>query len=363
MRDILLATACEGPLALNDHAFELCRDFLQPQCDRFFTQVKLYGDYLADILKQPDAKAGNTLKLILPFLKARGITNAQLQEYARKTMRLAPGAEAAYKFLHTQGFPILAMASGYRQVAEAMGLRLGFDSEHILGTDADLDRYRLTPEEAEELRRLQEEIAGAAAIELPETAASLEDLADPVKQTIQRLDEIFGQKIPEMEIGAIYREVNLLGGAEKARALTDSLAKTGRALNETIYVGDSGADVEVFAAIRAGGGLGIAVNGDREAVNAAEVIVVAETVWAIALLTAIFRQWGKEGVLEVAGPEGPNKSRCLVLPENVIEPIAMGLGGHNFNLYLGTDPKREKIVQESAAMRARLRGAAIASGG
>ena len=66
MLQIQLVTGCEGPLALNDNAFELCREFLPPLGDRLFTQLRRYGDYLADIAKPPEHQAGDLLKLILP---------------------------------------------------------------------------------------------------------------------------------------------------------------------------------------------------------------------------------------------------------------------------------------------------------
>jgi predicted HAD superfamily phosphohydrolase len=361
MRKIQLDTDCEGPLALNDNAFELCRDFIQPQGDRFFKQVSRYDDYLADILKKPGYKAGGTLKLILPFLKAFGLTNQQILDYSRKNMLLVPGVVKAYKLLHTQGFPLFEISTSYRQFAEAVGLKLGFDAQHIIGTELDLDRYRLSETEAAELRRLKDDIAASPEIELPADAAATGDLPEPMLEAIARLDNIFWETIPDMDIGRIYEEVIPIGGAEKARALSDSLAQTGVSLADTIYVGDSITDVQAFEAVRAGGGLAISFNGNRYAVKAAEVIVVADTAWPIALLANIFLLWGKEGVLEVARPESPDKSRYLVLPEEVIEPIMMGLHGHRFNLYLSNNPQHDQIAQQSAAMRSQLRGAAIAT--
>jgi energy-converting hydrogenase A subunit R len=155
--------------------------------------------------------------------------------------------------------------------------------------------------------------------------------------------------------------VNPIGGPEKARAVADSLAKTGLSLADTIYVGDSITDVQAFEAVRAGGGLSISFNGNRDAVSAAEVIVVSDSAWPIALLASIFQLWGKEGVLETAAPETRAKSRSLVLPEAVIEPIMGGLNGCTLNLYLSKGSNRDRIVQESLAMRAKLRGAAVAA--
>ncbi len=126
-------------------------------------------------------------------------------------------------------------------------------------------------------------------------------------------------------------------------------------------MGDSRTDVQAFEAVRAGGGLAISFNGDRYAVKAAEVVVVSDCAWSVGMLAAIFRLWGKDGVLEVAAPERRDKSRALVLPEEMIEPIAMGLQGHQFNIYLSTGPDLEKLIQESEAMRAKLRGEASAA--
>lgn len=361
MLQIQLDTDCEGPLTVNDNAFELCREFIKPHGDRFFTQVRRYGRYLLDIAQKPEYQAGDSLKLILPFLKAHGVSNAMMRDFSTRSIRLVPGAEEAYRFLHNFKFPMFEISTSYRQFAEAVGARLGFDAAHIFCTELDLDHYQLVLAEAAELQRLEEDILAAPDIELPAGAAALTDLPGPVQEAIAILERIFFERLPQMEIGVIYREVKPVGGAEKAKAVSDGLAQTGFTLADTIYVGDSFTDVRAFEAVQAGGGLAVSFNGSRAAIKAAEVVVVSDCAWPIALFTAIFRQWGKAGVLEIAAPETRAKSRALVLPEDMIEPIAMGLQGHIFNLYMSNNPNLEKIVQESEAMQARLRGNAIAA--
>jgi len=360
MRKIQLISDFEGPLALNDNAFALCRDFITPLGDRFFRQVSRYADYLAQVAQNSEL-SGNPLRLILPFLKAYGLTNAQIADYASKTAALTPGAEGAFKFLHTRDFPIFAISTGLRPFAEAVGLKLGFDQEHIFSTELDLDRYKLAATAAEELKRLVAEIAEAPAIELTPDAKSLADLPGPAQEAVATLDRIFGERLPAMEIGAILEEVKPLGGAEKAQAVTDSLTKTGLGRSDAIYVGASSTDVQAFEAVRAGDGLAISFNGDNAAIAGAEVVMVSDSAWSLALVTAIFQLWGKEGVLEVAAPETRNKSRSLVLPEEVIEPIMMGLDGHMVNLYLSKSGDRVKLARESEAMAAKLRAEAVAS--
>jgi energy-converting hydrogenase A subunit R len=359
MHPLQLVTALEGPLALNDNALELCREFLRPEGVRFYQQVSRYCGYLADILKQPGGQSGDALKLILPFLKGHGLTNAMLSDYCRKHLRPVQGAPGAFRFLHAQGFPIFGISAGYRQFAEALGQRLGFNDKHLFCTELDLDRYQLPEAEAAELLRLEQEIASAPEIALPQDAASPQDLPDPVQTAIQVCSRTFRERLPAMDIGVIYREVKPLDGAQRAQALEESLSRTGLAMKDLIYVGDSVSDVQAFTTVRAGGGLAISFNGAPAAVKAAELMVIADNAWPIALLASVFHLWGQEGVGELAAKGTAGASRYLVLPEAVIDTLMQGLQGRNFNLYSAANPGLEKVIQESAAMRARLRGPGV----
>lgn len=361
MGNIQLVTDCEGPLALNDYAFELCRDFIKPDGIRFFAQVSRFEGYLVDIAKKEGCKVGDALKLILPFLKVAGLTNAKMIEYAQKNIRLVPGAAEVYRFLHAQGFPIFEISTSYRQFAEAVGKRLGFTPERIFSTELDLDRYPLLPAEADRLAAIQDEVASLPELLIAPQATTPADLAAESKEAIVLLERIFGEIIPRMDIGRIYTEVNPVGGPEKAMALEGSLAQTGTARADVMYVGDSITDVEAFKAVRAGGGVALSFNGNGYAVNAAEFIVVADNAWPVALLTAIFQRWGKDGLMELATSSQAGHEKIVALPEAVIEPIIMGLQNRNFSYYPANVPNKEKVVQESAAMRAKLRGEAVAA--
>jgi energy-converting hydrogenase A subunit R len=361
MHSIQLDTDCAGPLALNDNAFELCRDFLPPDGARFFTQVCRYDDYLADLAPRPGHQAGDALKLILPFLISAGLTNAKMAKYCQEHVTLVPRVEDAFRFLHTLNFPLFAISVGYRQFAEAVGSRLGFAADRVYCTEVDLDRYQLSEKETGELGLLMAEIVAAPDIELPPEAKDLEDLAPDVQKTITLLDTIFWETIPGMNIGRLYGEVNTMGGPEKAQAMEDSLARTGLSLANLMYVGDSITDVPALKKVRAGGGVALSFNGNRHAIEAAEIIVVADNAWPVALLAAVFQTWGKEGVVELAQSTRPGASKYLAIPETMIEPIMMGLDGGTFNLYHPSTSLRKNVIADSTAMRRRLRGEAIAA--
>ena len=121
-------------------------------------------------------------------------------------------------------------------------------------------------------------------------------------------------------------------------------------------------DVQVLEAGKTGGGLGISFNGDINAIKAAEVCLIADNAWPIALIASVFVLWGKEGIMEIATKGQAGASRYLVLPEAVIDYLMQGLKGRNFNLYASNARDPETTAQESMAMQAKLRGAALAGG-
>ena len=61
-------TDCEGPLTLNDNAYELADEFIEDG-GKLFKIISRFDDYLVDDVKLENYHAGDTLKLIVPFYK------------------------------------------------------------------------------------------------------------------------------------------------------------------------------------------------------------------------------------------------------------------------------------------------------
>ena len=181
-------------------------------------------------------------------------------------------------------------------------------------------------------------------------------------EAIAALDRIFWEQLPAMEIGALYQGVNPVGGPEKAKAVSDSLGKTGLSLADTIYVGDSLTDVQAFEAARAGGGLTISFNGGREAVNAAEVIVVADSAWPLALLSCHLSVVGQAGGAGGGIARRPGTSPgAWCCRKRSSSPLAWAWRATLFNLYDQSAENLDKVIEESQAMRAKLRGETVAA--
>ena len=75
-------TDCEGPLTLNDNAYEMADKFIE-NGGELFKILSLYDDYLVDIVKKENYKAGNTLKLILPFFVVENLTNRDFIDFSK----------------------------------------------------------------------------------------------------------------------------------------------------------------------------------------------------------------------------------------------------------------------------------------
>jgi energy-converting hydrogenase A subunit R len=287
-------TDCEGPISKNDNAFEIASHFI-PEGQRLFTQISRYDDVLADVVKREGHEAGDTLRLIAPFLKAYGVTNKDLERFSARTLLLMPGAKETLRYLQRK-MPSFIVSTSYEHYVRTLCHTLNFPYENCYCTSMNLDTAQMNKEEQERLTQFRREICSAPLIEIPEGASSAQEMSARDRQLVERLDAIFREEVAAMESGAILKETKPVGGREKARAAEDIVKRTESSLNNVIYFGDSITDVECFRLVRAKNGVTVSVNGNIYAVREAEIAVLATNVLIVAAITDIFEKHGKEGV-------------------------------------------------------------------
>lgn len=332
-------TDCEGPISKNDNAMELS-EFYIPGGHQFFAIVSKYDDYLADIERRSGYKAGDTLKLILPFLKAFGATDGGMRQFSREHILLVPGAKEALLDIRAI-METFIISTSYEPYIEGLCDVVKFPKDWTFSTQISLDRYFLKDEERERLLHLAKEIQEMEMIEWPEGAKGLKVLSLRDQKAIRRLDEIFWKEIQGMSIGKILSEVNPVGGREKANAVLLSLERTGNGLKEVIYVGDSITDVDAFDLVRRGGGITISFNGNRYALRSAEIACLSPHASILTTLANAFRKGGKEELMGIV--DGWRKD-----------------SGYP-KIYRITDENRAMLIQESEAFRKKVRGVHIGS--
>jgi energy-converting hydrogenase A subunit R len=349
-------TDCEGPISKNDNAFELASRFI-PHGDRLFALISRYDDVLADIVKKPRYKAGDTLRLILPFLKAYGATDKEMKAYSSENMLLVPGADETLRFVRGI-MPAFIVSTSYEHYISALCDAISFPKENAYCTKVNIDKYALGKGEVERLKTLREEIAHLQMIEIPKAAKSLSALPAESQVTVRRLDGIFWDEIPQMKSGRMLKEVNPVGGYEKANTVKEIIAKLGVGLPEAMYVGDSITDVEPFRLVRNGGGLTVSFNGNRYAIREAEIAVLSHHTVAVSILAEIFNKFGKEHVIHTA-ENGIPPSPGGLCSSALLDKLAM-LSKEKAPLVEKITPHNmERLTQESSAFRKTVRGEAI----
>jgi len=348
---------CEGPLSQNDNAFELASQFI-PDGNRLFTWISRYDDVLADVVRREGYKAGDTLRLILPFLKAYGVTNKAVSEYSSRNVLLVPGAREMLQFV--QGFmPAFIVSTSYEQYMRALCHLIDFPFENVYCTRLNMDKYETNEEERVKLKNLSAEMVKLPTLKIPAGAQSLKDLTKEAQQIMHRLDEIFWKEISAMKVGEMLREVNPVGGSEKAVAVRDIVVRFKRDFKDVMYVGDSITDVEVFKLIRNGGGLTVSFNGNCYAVREAEVAVLSENAVVVAVLVDVFRRFGKAQVINLIR----EWKSSTIEKFGLYQPLKKCF----FRLCRKTFPRvelvsslnMEKLMRESSEFRKNVRGEAV----
>jgi energy-converting hydrogenase A subunit R len=289
-RKPIFVTDCEGPLTKNDNAAELAAEFI-PEGHRFFSTISLYDDYLAEVVRKPGYKAGDTLRLILPFYKTFGLTNRAMIEFSRNNIEMIPLADRVLKEI-TELIPSYVVSTSYSPYIQAVCKAMDFDFGHTFSTAVDLDRFELTRQEAKELHRIHTAILELPLFSLTSGACSVDDLSPEDKDTVEKLDRIFWTELPRMEIYRMVEEVNPVGGREKAVAVERIAQTEGAALSDILYVGDSITDVQAFRLVKSGQGLALSFNGNDWAVRDASFAVTARNALPIGWFATMFAREG-----------------------------------------------------------------------
>jgi energy-converting hydrogenase A subunit R len=348
---------CEGPISKNDNAYELAAHFI-PNGGALFANISKYDDVLADFLAKPGYSAGSTLRLILPFLKAYDVTDAQMTAFSAQNILLIADTNSSLHYIQEIANAYIVSTS-YEHYIRALCNSVDFPFENTYCTKISLDKTSITPQEQSRLREIAQEIAQMPLIEIPPNAKSMSDFSQKDQILISRLDEIFWIELPSMSAGKFISEVVTVGGEQKAEAIRDVVTRLGVRLSDVMYVGDSITDVEAFRLVKEAGGLAVSFNGNSYAVRNAEVAVCSESNLVTALLADLFCRLGKAQALKVvyywvkAAVEESGANTALLKELYKIYPGALP------RVQIVTAQNMEAVIKESSEFRRKVRGVAI----
>lgn len=269
-------TDCEGPLTLNDNAYELA-DYFIDDGGELFKILSLYDDYLADIVKKENYKAGNTLKLILPFFLKDGITNDDIVEFSRNNIFILKDSKDLLDYIkETMNHYIVS--TSYGQYIEALSDYMDFPFENTFYTQVNMD-IPILDSEKELIEDFKNQI-----------------LKNP--EDYEMFDRIFFEEIPKMSFYDSIRDVEVVGGEGKKIAIKEIISDRNIDQNQLFYIGDSITDVEPLEFARNNNGISVSFNGNKYSIRAAEIAIISESAIASLLIANIFNENDREHVLK-----------------------------------------------------------------
>lgn len=347
----------EGPISKNDNAYEVTSHFI-PNGSKLFTIISRYDDVLADVLKKRGYRAGYTLKLILPFLRAYAVTDRKMQDFSARNLVFIPYAKGTLKHVRRIAHAFIVSTS-YEHYVRALCRALSFPFKDTCCTRLSIDKYALTNPERNRLKDLSAEILRMPIIEVPPHADSTDDFPKDQQETIQRLDEIFWKEIESMEIGRIYSEVEPMGAGEKASAITKVVQELGVSLTDVMYVGDSITDEKAFKIVKANGGLAVSFNGNQYAVKNAEIVVMSPNSVPTAIIADIFCRFGKQEVIKLAEDWSVQTLKNSAVNSNLLKRLLTLGTSESGNVEIVTGENAEELARRSSEFRVRVRGQVI----
>ncbi|MEN6293541.1 MAG: hypothetical protein ABFD07_16195, partial [Methanobacterium sp.] len=328
---------CEGPISINDNAFELAGIFIEDG-EKFFTILSKYDDILVDEVKREGYYAGGTLKLIVPFLKAYGATNRSIVDFSRENVLLLPGAKDTMQFIDSI-MPSFIVSTSYEQYIQALCDVIKFPFENTYSTNLDMDAYSINEEDKEKLMEFRNTV-----MENPD---------------FEVIDKIFWDDIPEMEISKITEKIKPVGGEGKKEAVMDILDRFSFENSDVMYVGDSITDVEPLRFAKEHGGLAISFNGNEYAIKEAEIAIMADNTIITSVIADLFNRFGKDEVINFIKSYMDNTEDALnSYPVN--KKLKEAIKQVNLpKIAIVTSENFEALVDESKTFRRLVRGELI----
>jgi energy-converting hydrogenase A subunit R len=315
----LYCTDLEGPVTKNDNAAELASAVI-PEGGEFFRRVSLYDDYLAEVIQMPGYRAGDTLRLILPFMMAHGLTQERMRAFSAEGILMVPGADAVLRGIAKHG-PVYMISTSYCQYVRAVCGAIGFPPSQSFCTKVDLSDFDIPESEVETVRKQVGRILARDPIDIPVGAQGIDDLSPYDQTTVEDLDTLFWEELPDLSVYLIVEEVRPVGGPEKALSIRRAADREGVPMDQVMYVGDSITDVDAFRTVRSEGGLAVSFNGNRWAVEEADLAMVSPRADPMLPLAIAFLEDGRDSVLGKNWSGGTGDSIAVWMAEADIEEV------------------------------------------
>lgn len=365
-------TDCEGPLTLNDNAYELADEFIEDG-GKLFKIISRFDDYLVDDVKLENYHAGDTLKLIVPFYKLAGLTNEKMIKFSRENIYLVDGSDDTLRFAN-ELIDSFIVSTSYGQYIEALCNYIDFPFQNTYHTQLDVDGATNFNSFDKKLDNVSSTTNNSQTIVGDKSPKFIEELkkvdefrkiilehGDENEDDFNVLYDIFFKEFPKLEINKYIESVKTVGGKGKQIAVEDIVERFGLESGSIIYMGDSITDVEPLQYARDNGGLSVSFNGNEYPLNVAEIAVISDHTIVSSILIDLHSRFDKDYVLDFIrtySEKGPDDAFAdFEVDYSLIEEFEKVF--HNKNapiIEIITDENRDYLLRLSKEMRNGIRG-------
>ncbi len=365
-------TDCEGPLTLNDNAYELADEFIEDG-GKLFKIISRFDDYLVDDVKLENYHAGDTLKLIVPFYKLAGLTNEKMIKFSRENIYLVDGSDDTLRFAN-ELIDSFIVSTSYGQYIEALCNYIDFPFQNTYHTQLDVDgatnfnQFDKKSDNVSSKANNSQTIVGVKSPKFIEELKKVEEFrkiilehGDESEDDFNVLYDIFFNEFPKLEINKYIESVKTVGGKGKQIAVEDIVEKLDLSQGSIIYMGDSITDVEPLQYARDNGGLSVSFNGNEYPLNVAEIAVISNHTIVSSILIDLHSRFDKEYVLDFIreySQKGPNAAfEDFEVDYSLIEEFEKVFYNKEAPIIeIITDDNRDYLLKLSKEMRNSIRG-------
>ena len=365
-------TDCEGPLTLNDNAYELADEFIEDG-GKLFKIISRFDDYLVDDVKLENYHAGDTLKLIVPFYKLAGLTNEKMIKFSRENIYLVDGSDDTLRFAN-ELIDSFIVSTSYGQYIEALCNYIDFPFQNTYHTQLDVDGATNFNSFDKKLDNVSSTTNNSQTIVGDKSPKFIEELkkVDEFRKIILEhgeeneddfnvLYDIFFNEFPKLEINKYIESVKTVGGKGKQIAVEDIVERFGLESGSIIYMGDSITDVEPLQYARDNGGLSVSFNGNEYPLNVAEIAVISDHTIVSSILIDLHSRFDKEYVLDYIreySQKGPNAAfEDFEVDYSLVEEFEKVFYNKEAPIIeIITDDNRDYLLKLSKEMRNSIRG-------
>ncbi len=285
----------EGPLSKEDYAYSLFSEFVAGG-KSLYEFLSRYDDLLTEEHRL-NYEPGDTLALILPFLRARGVSVADVARHAATRVSVLDGASETVAQAQSLCECVEIVTTSYSPFALRVAAELGVPAGRVHSTVLSERAWRqIAPRSAfSSILSIEQQLVADLAESVPDRLDAL---------LLHRFDRFFGEELASFGIAHPTTIVHPRGGRRKVQAIEASCRRYRIPVSGAVFIGDSITDAAALRFVDAAGGLAIAFNANTYALAHATMGVASPSLDAVIPILEAWISNGEGAVRELAAARG-----------------------------------------------------------